>query len=188
MTKPVKPAEKKTLPRKILGWAVQVLILLVVVWGANLWQTRGHIPNSVRPPDFEILVLNPVSSNDKAAGERVLKLEDLKGKKTILFFFAPWCSVCKANLPFMDSLYRSNPNARVMAVALSYDHPDQIRDIWKKDELQLPVYLGNDSMMENYRIAAFPSIYILNSDLTVSSKMAGFSTEWGIRFRLWMAR
>lgn len=197
--------------KKAASWGVQIVIFLVIVYAINLWQTRNLIPSDEKAPQFEIVPLSNITAQEASAQDNSsaglnddsmakkkhnsmnqkerFTLDNLKDKKSILFFFAPWCSVCKANFSFIDSLYESsNGEFNVIAVALSYEAQRDVIEYIQKGGYKMPVYLGNDDMMRRYKINAFPSIYLLNSDLTVSSKMTGFSSNWGIRLRLLMAR
>lgn len=189
-------SQKEKYIRKVISWGMQALVFLVIVYLINLWQTRNLIPSDERAPNFKIISLKDASSSENqpnknelaVENEKSFQLNHLKGKKSIIFFFAPWCKVCKANFSFIDSLYSSsNQDYNIIAISLSYDSPEEVKQYVKEGGYKMPVFLGNDEMMSRYKIGAFPSIYILNSDLTVSSKMTGFSTNWGIRFRLLLA-
>ena len=56
----------------------------------------------------------------KLTNSKIVKLSDFKGKVVMLQFTASWCSVCRKEMPFIESdiwqKHKSNPNFVLMAV------------------------------------------------------------------------
>ena len=104
-------------------------------------------------------------------------------KRTILYFFAPWCTVCHASIENLQLTYQKNPDIDVIAVALDFVEEKEIVEFVSKHELTFPVVYGNEAVKKTYQITAYPSYYIVDEENTVVSKSMGYSTEIGLYFR-----
>lgn len=67
-----------------------------------------------------------------------VRMADLKGKVVMLQFTASWCSVCRKEMPHIESdiwkKYKSNPNFALYGIDL-----DEPKDIVEKFAKQIPV-------------------------------------------------
>jgi peroxiredoxin len=140
---------------------------------------------------FRELSLLPTDSEQAAPGFNLAQLSggvmdknDLKGKNTVVYFFAPWCHVCHASMGNLESLYQDKQGEiNVVAIALSYDSASEIAEFIDDKALSFPVLLGNDTVMNRYQINAFPSYYVFNQQGVITAKSQGYSTELGLRLR-----
>lgn len=104
-------------------------------------------------------------------------------RKTVVYFFAPWCSICDISIDNLQSLYEKNPNIDVIAVALDYVDQKQVLNFSSEHQLTFPVVYGNEQIKTAYKIQAYPSYYVLNEESTIISKSMGYSTELGLYLR-----
>jgi len=69
---------------------------------------------------------------------KTLRMADLKGKVAMLQFTASWCSVCRKEMPHIESdiwkKYRNNPNFALFGIDL-----DEPKDIVEKFAKEIPV-------------------------------------------------
>ena len=93
------------------------------------------------------------SSADVVPAQHQLKTlmnKDIKlqanGKKTIVYFFAPWCQVCNLSINNLQSIYQSNPELNVIAVALDFVDIDEVKEFTNRHQLTFPIALGNESV------------------------------------------
>lgn len=108
---------------------------------------------------------------------------NVQGKKTVIYFFAPWCTICHASISNLQSLYESNEHIDVIAVALDYANVEEIHDFTNEHQLTFPVALGNESIKQVFSISAYPSYYVLDSNNEVIGRSMGYSTELGLFLR-----
>ncbi|MBW8191547.1 redoxin domain-containing protein [Neiella marina] len=102
----------------------------------------------------------------------------------LVYLFAPWCGVCRVSLPAVNALANERSDIEIIAVALSYESTQQVYQFANELSLTLPVYLGDNQLMSDYRVAVFPTYYLLAPDLTVVSQGVGLSTKIGLSWRL----
>lgn len=104
-------------------------------------------------------------------------------KKTVIYFFAPWCNVCHVSIENLQEIYLNNQNIDVIAVALDYESKDEILEFSQQHQLTFPIALGNAKVKADFKITGYPSYYVLDSDNTIAGKSLGYSTEIGLYLR-----
>ncbi|MGJ8692383.1 MAG: TlpA disulfide reductase family protein [Thalassotalea sp.] len=106
-----------------------------------------------------------------------------QGKTTVLYFFAPWCSICHISIANLQSLYLNNPNLDVIAVALDYDNKQAVAAFSKQHQLTFPIALGNAKVKSDFKIKGYPSYYVLDKNNQISASSLGYSTKLGLYLR-----
>ncbi len=169
------PKKEKSKQRRIVEWGVQIALLLAAVIGISVRQTRNMVASGEAAPSF---VLPDLSGNP-------VFLSDAVGKKVVLYFFAPWCSVCHAtshNINALREAYKKDELA-IYAVGLGWDTEAKLVQFAKKHGLEVPVLKGDERTAARYHISAFPSVYILDEEGRIAHRLVGYTTEWGLRLR-----
>jgi len=156
-------------------WTVDILFFVGLFSAIMLFQTWHHLDGGEQAPAFELVTLD---------GDR-LNTEQLRGKPTIVFFWAPWCGVCEADAHNISALDQAvGDEANIVSVALSYESLDSVREFVDDHGVTGPVLLGERATARDYRIDSFPTIYILDREGRVASSIVGYTTELGLRARL----
>lgn len=106
-----------------------------------------------------------------------------QGKITVIYFFAPWCNVCHLSIDNLQNTYLKNQNIEVIAVALDYSTVEEIKEFNKSHQLTFPIALGNSSVKRDFKIAGYPSYYVLDENNKLLSKSMGYTTELGFYLR-----
>lgn len=106
-----------------------------------------------------------------------------KDKKTVIYFFAPWCSVCHFSIGNLQALYEKNPHLDVIAVALDFTDVADVIDFTKEHQLTFPIALGNEKIKQAFSISAYPSYYVISEDNSIIRKSMGYSSELGLYLR-----
>ena len=134
---------------------VNTTLVVLVIWGVGQWHARNLLPESDAEvvPDFELQSLVGTSHSLHASDGAVF-----------LYFFAPWCTVCRFSISNLNDLPSSSTknDARVYAVALDWNNVGEVEGFAKKQKLEVPVLLGNRGTAKDFRIQAFPTYYVLD--------------------------
>jgi thiol-disulfide isomerase/thioredoxin len=156
---------------------INLSLAILVFYLASAYQTRNLLKTEHTPaPYFNLPVLN-----DKK--ER-FSIAELKGNTTIVYFFAPWCSVCRYSMPNLQStLIDSDIN--VIGIALDYKNEQQVIQFIDDLNLNIPILLGNQYTQSNYKVSAFPTYYVIDANLQITAHAMGYSTQLGIAARTW---
>lgn len=156
----------------LLQSAAFVGIFLLISWfkEIDLLEANG----SVTAPAYTLNNLESQPFTDKS----------FIGKPTLIYFWAPWCTVCKLSMPNLQDYFEANKESvNVVAIALSYESVLEVEEFVRDKQFTFPVLLGSNQVAQDYKISAFPTYYLLDSEGSVVSKSMGYSTELGMMFR-----
>jgi thiol-disulfide isomerase/thioredoxin len=158
-------------------WAKELAVMAVVTViaaGVIGYLRAPKYENAALPP-IQTVLLDGSGFDSAAAGE----------KPYVLHFWAIWCPVCRAEAGNIDALAKE---ARVVTVAVKSGSDEEVADYMHENGLSFPVVNDqNGAIAAAYKIAVFPTTIIVGKEGKVFWAESGYSTTWGLRFRLWLA-
>lgn len=161
--------------RRAFRWARDAAIVLLAAGAIGAWQTRHHVRGPAPEAALRTLAGDPVA------------LASLRGRPTMLAFWAPWCGVCKAQSGNVSRVQRlAGEHARVVSVAAAYGDEAQVRAWVRERGVDYPVWLGDDAAVQAFRVEAFPTLYFLDAEGRVKGSVAGYTTTLGMLARLFL--
>ncbi len=106
-----------------------------------------------------------------------LSLSKIKGKATIIDFWAAWCAPCRRENPNVVKVYNKYHDKGLEIIGVSLDRPGQ-KDMWlkaiKDDKLTWHQVSNlnyfNDPVAQLYQIQAIPATYILDAEGKIVAK------------------
>jgi thiol-disulfide isomerase/thioredoxin len=108
----------------------------------------------------------------------------LKGP-AIIYFWAEWCGVCNLMQPAMNEV---SLDSSVLTVAIKSGSEQKVQEYLRHKKLNWNVV--NDPLgqiAEQYQARGVPSIFFLNNQGEIVLTSSGYTSEVGLRLRLWMA-
>lgn len=122
-----------------------------------------------KAPEFSLSTLE---------GEEV-SLSDLRGKVIFLNFWATWCGPCKAEMPSMETLYKSMPKDKFAILAVNVNEPKgTVSDFISQNGYSFPVLLDETGEVGGmYQVQGIPTTWIIDSEMNVLGRLVG-TTEW----------
>ncbi len=128
-----------------------VLILFASVFSSGLFaqDTAMGVKIGEKAPDFTL--------TDLQTGEEV-RLYDLVGEKVIMLeFWAPWCDICKREMPELVREYGEfkDKGFELLSIVLHAGDMKDVRDIMEEKKLNYPVLHDKDFSVATklYRLA-----------------------------------
>ncbi len=113
-------------------------------------------------------------------------LAQYEGKKTLLVFWAPWCGVCKVESSNVSAIHQSmGDDVHVVSVAVGYQGNEDLQTYIEEQEVDYPVLLGNYDLASAYAVHKYPTLYVIDEEGHIEHAEVGYTTELGMRFRLW---
>jgi thiol-disulfide isomerase/thioredoxin len=149
-----------------------VMLIAVVFWGIQAWQTR-YLPIGEFSPSLPDMSLD---SNPQTAPVPA-------GQGGVIYFFAPWCSYCRYSIVNLDDLVRSGSIGWARTVALDYGNISEVQAFVDETGLKLPVLLGDAGTALEWRISAFPTYFVIGPDGRIKHHSVGYSTQLGMWWR-----
>ncbi|KDN59408.1 TlpA disulfide reductase family protein [Exiguobacterium sp. AB2] len=118
------------------------------------------------PPDFEL----------KRTDGSTFRLEDLRGQRVVINFWASWCPPCRAEMPDMAAFARSTDEVTIVAVNTTTserDVEDATSFVAPYEDAFEVVYDRDGAVANGYRIQAMPTTYVLDESGVITAKQFG---------------
>jgi len=152
---------------------LEVLLLAGVIFGLHGYQTRDVVRGPA--PAFEVRLLDG----------SVVKLRDYRGRPLLLQFWATWCPVCRLETGSIEAIARDH---QVLTIALDDMSAAELERWMEQEGLSYPVALdGNGQLARRYGVKGVPSIIIVDAEGNIRFVEVGYTTQAGLRIRLWWA-
>ena len=115
--------------------------------------------------------------------DRKWNLEGLKGKVTLISFWATWCGPCREELPHLQKLmqqYKSRGDIQFISMNLD-DNPGLIQPFLKEHELSMVVIPAMTFAVDTLKVNGIPQNWIVDDQGMVRMKSDGYdsSEKWG---------
>ncbi len=160
--------------KKVVSVILQILLLIAVYLGAKAYTQRDLVQNT--PPTLNARLLSGVKFN----------LATHTNKPLLLHFWATWCPVCKLEESSIESISKKYA---VVTIAMQSGDKDTLKKYMQSEDLSFPVIADDNSTLANrFGVKAVPISFILNTKGKIVFIEAGYTSSWGLRFRLWLAQ
>jgi len=156
------------------GYGINLLLIVVVVAGIRVWQQRDMVSGAA-----------PALQGITLAGQSYT-LPAHPAHPVLVHFWATWCSICRSEQGNIAAIAHDDPN--VITVAMKSGFPDEVARYMKEQGIAFPVVNDADgSISAAWGVHAVPASFIIAPDGQIRFVEVGYTTELGLRLRLWMA-
>jgi thiol-disulfide isomerase/thioredoxin len=160
--------------RRIVILLIELLVFLLVYLGIRAWMQRDMV---VGPA--------PALPSVTMQGE-TFSLEAYQGKPVLVHFWASWCGICKLQQGAINSI---SQDWQVITIAMQSGNAEDVRAHMQEQGLNWPVIIDTTGVVaQSYGVRGVPANFILDKDGVVRFRESGFTTELGLRARLWAAQ
>lgn len=103
------------------------------------------------------------------------RLADIRSKRTLLVFWASWCTHCDNILPILQEIYKNTDRTKLEIVAISVDEDkaayEEVVLNRQFDWINIAELKGWDGpIIMDYGVAATPSLFVLDENKTIIGK------------------
>ncbi|WP_018232900.1 redoxin domain-containing protein [Thioalkalivibrio thiocyanodenitrificans] len=160
--------------RRWLVWGLEILFFVVLFLVIKAWVQRDMISGEA-----------PALAGLDLTGEPVT-LADYRGQAVLVHFWATWCRICRMEQGSIESLSRDWP---VITVATQSGTAAEVAAHMAANDLTHTVILDPDgALASRYGVRGVPSSFVVDANGEIRFRETGFTTGWGLRTRLWLAR
>ena len=159
--------------KKYRRWLLELGLIIFILFIVKAWVQRDVVSGVA--PDFQAITLN----------EEVFDLYQSKDKPLLLHFWATWCPVCKLEQSNIENLSK---DYKVITIAMQSGPNEELKQFMQNEKLSFDVI--NDEMgflSKKYHVRGVPASFVINQDNSIKFVDIGYTTEIGLRLRLWWA-
>ena len=173
------------MPRRwrLLRWGRDAAVVLGVLAGVHAWQTR-QIPSGEAPAFSADAVLPPTGH------AQALSLAQWRaahpGRAVALHFWAAWCPICKLE---QHSVTRVATDWPVLTIATQSGPAPAAHAVQAQRRLDWATVADpQGALLARYGLTAVPAFVVIGPDGRLASASVGYTSELGMRLRLWWAQ
>ena len=143
------------------------LLLVLCTWLAGCGEQRFQAPMA---QDFDLPLLD---------GSGSVRLSDLRGEVVYLSFWASWCIPCRQEMPHLQALWEEHRDQGFQVIGINVDEdPQAAVDFAREHGIEFPLVRDGDrAVSKKYRVAGYPSHYIVGRDGRVHFSALGFTED-----------
>lgn len=156
---------------------LDAVLVIAVVFGIQAWQQRD-VPAGPAP-----------AIAGELAGGGTFDLASWRasypGRPVALHFWAEWCPICTKEEGSVSAILADWP---VMTVAMQSGSAAQVAAHLRGKSLAWPALVDADGRIAAaYGLKGVPAFIVIDRDGRIRSVSTGYTTELGMRLRLWWA-
>ena len=168
----------------LLDWrshALTVLLVLGMVLAVGLWRARD-VPAGLAPAFQAPLVSAQAIDTVDLAAWRARH----PGRAVALHFWAEWCAICRLEEGSITAL---QPDWPVLTVAMQSGDAARTQTVLRQRALPWLAAVDADGRIARaYGLGAVPAFVVLDADGRIRFAEIGYTSEIGMRLRLWWAQ
>lgn len=148
------------------------VMLLVAFFMLSAFLDRGLVRGT--PP--------PIAASDLDG--KPVEWPGVNDKPTLLYFWATWCPLCRT---MQHSIRSVAGDHSVVTVALQSGTDAELRSYLQRQGLTIRVVSDPaGAIAERYGLRGVPALFFIDRNGRVRFAATGYTTEIGIRIRLWL--
>jgi thiol-disulfide isomerase/thioredoxin len=167
--------KKSNISRQDIFWLILIIILLLppVRKGLSTYFIRftlskPKIENIVHP---ESLLQADLQWEFTDSVINTYTLNNFRGKRIFLNFWATWCAPCRAEMPSIQSLYNVTKDSAVFIV-VCFEPRSTINAYFDRHGPKIPIYYCRQGPTGNLLFHSFPTTFIVSKEGKIIFKQA----------------
>ena len=97
----------------------------------------------IQEPEDQTIVMSEFSL-ENINGE-MISIEEFRGKKTLINFWATWCRPCRKEMPMLNGIYLSENPSEFSVVGIAIDKPEKVAQFVAELGIDFPIMIGQSN-------------------------------------------
>jgi len=158
----------------LLSLLIQMIIFLGLYFALRTWMQREMLSGPA--PETAATTLNGQS----------ISLRQYRGEPLLLHFWASWCKICQFEQGAIDAVNKDWP---VLTVAMQSGDKKEVAAFLADRGLEWETLVDESgALAKRYGVAGVPASFVIDGKGQIRFREMGYTTNWGLRVRLWLAK
>ena len=167
------PKVKIHLKSRILKYSLEIVFILIIFITVKSFLQRNLVEGVAPPLDGVLL------------DGQTFNIQSHQGQPILLHFWATWCSICKME---ENSISAISEDYKVVTIAMNSGTDQDIKDYLEEREVNFPVMVDEyGEVAKRFGVRGVPTSFVIDSQGNIDFTEVGYTTNWGLRLRLWLA-
>jgi thiol-disulfide isomerase/thioredoxin len=161
-------------PARRVGWGIAAIVALGVAVQAAWIAGNLELVKPMKTGDEAPGLALPQIDRAGQLGDK-LTLAAMRGKVTVLDFWATWCNPCLAAMPRLEKLARSHPDVAVLTINL--DDPAGARALFTERGYTMKLLADDGDVSQRYGVTSIPHTVIIDRRGVIRDVIRGTGTD-----------
>lgn len=107
--------------------------------------------------------------------KKTINLDDYKGKKVILNFWATWCPPCVSEMPLLQEVYNNRKGEGIEVIGINYNEDyDRVKKFISEKGVTFTVFIDSDLKVSmDYGVIGLPVTFFIDGEGRIKEKYKG---------------
>lgn len=166
------------LKKRYFKLGVEIAVILAIYLVIKSFMQRDLVDGPV--PSFEGTLLG-----DHGSTYQSFNIQSYQGEPVLLHFWASWCKICKME---ENSIASISDDYEVITVVMKSGNDMEIAAYLEEQGLSFPVVVDENGVIaQRFGVRGVPTSFIIDPEANIKFTEIGFTSELGLRLRLWLA-
>jgi len=164
---------RKLLKHRASKILLEIGIFLLLYLGVRAYMQRDLVSGPVPSIQAVTLTGNPFDITKPRKGP------------LLIHFWASWCPICHLEQNSIQAISRDYP---VISIAMNSGDAMEVKQFLQEQGLDFPVINDPDGdIAKHFGVFGVPVSFVVNGHNQIRYVERGYTTEWGLRLRLWLS-
>ncbi len=155
-------------------WSAKLLPLLLIYLLLRSW-LQADLADGLAPP-----------LEGRTLQGEAFTLTTPRTEPLLIHFWATWCPICKLEQQSIESIAVDTPT---LTISMQSGDPLEVEHYMETHELQATTLNDPEGVFsQRFGVHVVPTTFILSPDNQIRFVERGFTTEWGLRIRIWLTK